>query len=84
MKTEISINGRSQTCIISNSVDSSQTASAFADYLENRPYLKVSERKYRYPQAIINCHTIKGIFSIEKLHEDIALFNETQNTYENE
>ena len=82
MKTEISINSRSQTCTISNPVDSSHTASSFADFCNELPYLKVSERKYNYPQAILKCHTIRGPFTIEKLHNDIELFNQKFNMYE--
>jgi len=71
MQTEITINTQNRTCFISAPVDCSLNASLFADRLDKLPYLKVVERKYQYPNAKVYCHTIKGLFTIEKLHYDL-------------
>lgn len=70
IQINIATNNRTLTIIapVLNSLNSSK----LADLLDKLPYLKVFERNFKEGNAEIKCHIIRGIYSIEKLHEDLS------------
>lgn len=73
---EIIINTQHRTARIVTEVKDSLHASLFSDKLNALPYLKVIERKYKDKKVDVFCHTIKKVFTIEKLHADLELITE--------
>jgi hypothetical protein len=76
---EINIAQSNRTLIIKAPVTDSLHASRLTDRINNLPYLKVYERTYKAKKAEIKCHTIRGIYSIEKLHADLDTMSDLIN-----
>jgi len=78
-KIKISIPTSNRTIIIEAPVIDSLHASLLSDRLNALPYLKVYERNFKNGEVKVSCHTIRGIFSIDKLHADLDTMSDLIN-----
>ncbi len=88
-QVQIRVKNKNRTVVILAPVKDSLHSSLLADRINKLPYIKVFERAF-FPKcsyAHIFCHAILGVFTIEKLHNDldtmsdlIILPNETHET----
>lgn len=72
MEIESTFNNRSRQITIKAPVKDSLHASLLADRLNSTTYLKVFDRSFKNGVAIINAHTIKGVYTPDKLQEDLG------------
>jgi len=68
---EIKIAQSNRSLTITAPVKDSLHGSMLSDRINNLPYLKVSDREYKNGRVEVKCHTIRGLYSIEKLHTDL-------------
>lgn len=71
MNPEILVKQKNRIVVIRVMVKDSLHASLLADRLNKTDYLKVTNRKYADQQVEITAHTIPGLFTIQKLHDDL-------------
>jgi hypothetical protein len=77
MTPEIIVGSKNRTITIKAKVKDSLHASLLSDRLNMLPYLKVFNREYKQNSvAVISAHAIPGIFTIQKLHEDLELMSD--------
>ena len=76
---EINISSNNRIVTISAPVKDSLQASQLSDRLNSLPSLKVFERNYDSQRAEIKCYIIKGVFTIEKLNEDLEKMSDLIN-----
>ncbi len=83
MQPEIFVKEKNRIVTIRAQVKDSLHASLFADRLNGTAYLKVTNRKFSERVAEITAHTIPGLFTIQKLHDDLdSMFDLIINTHE--
>ena len=71
MSLEIIISNNNRKVKVIAEVKDSLHASMLADRINSLSYLKVCDRFYNFKEAVISAYTIPGMFSIEKLHNDL-------------
>jgi len=72
MATEIIVGSKNRTVTIKAKVKDSLHASLLSDRLNKLPYLKVWNREYKDDSTvIISAHAIIGIFTIQKINDDL-------------
>jgi len=83
---QIKIKKNNRQVMILAPVKDSLHASMLSDRIDKLPYLKVSSRKF-FEKAVysqIFCFTIPGLFTIEKLHNDLDTMSDLINIPTNE